>query len=273
MDLRFENLKRSYGDKTVLDLTSGHIADGRITGLIGPNGAGKSTFLNIVAGLDKPSEGRILYGCAGKDGSESSANPAAKDGSTIKDSSLTRDGSVIENGSESFTEELPRAQMTLLFQQPYLIHTTVEKNIAYPLKLRKVPKDQIKQRVTDLMAELGLTALAKQRGRLLSGGEMQKTAFARALAFHPELLLMDEPTSNIDAAATAEIERIIKKENSEEGMTMIFVGHNLAQIKRLCHEVIFLNQGKIVESGPTSEILINPQHPETQAFIEGRLLI
>jgi len=233
MNLRFENLKKAYGDKTVLDLACGSIEHGKITGLIGSNGAGKSTFLNIVAGLDKPTSGHIWYGS---------------------------------------TEELPRSQMTLLFQQPYLIHTTVEKNIAYPLKLRKLPKDQIAARVAELMAELGLTDLAKQRGRLLSGGEMQKVAFARALSFRPELLLMDEPTSNIDAATTAEIERIIKKENEEAGMTMIFVGHNLAQIKRLCHEVIFINQGKIVESGPTLEVLGNPQQPETKAFVEGRLL-
>ena len=243
MNLRFENLKRCYGDKTVLDLGQGQIKDSRITGVIGPNGAGKSTFLNIIAGLDKPSSGHMMYEHAGGD------------------------------GEPRFTEELPSEKVTLLFQQPYLIHTTVEKNIAYPLKLRKIPADHIRERVTKLMAELGLSDLAKQRGRLLSGGEMQKVAFARAFSFNPELLLMDEPTSNIDAATTAEIERIIKKENAEEGTTMVFVGHNLAQIKRLCDEVIFMNQGKIVESGPALELLGNPQEAETKAFVEGRLLV
>ena len=248
MNICYENLKRRYGNKTVLDLDCGLISHGRITGLIGPNGAGKSTLLNIIAGLDKPSEGRIMYG-------------------------LESEGENSHDENSRFTDVSPREKMTLLFQQPYLIHTTVEKNIAYPLKLRKVPTSLIKKRVSELMEELGLTGLARQRGWRLSGGEMQKAAFARALSFRPELLLMDEPTSNIDAATTAEIERIIKKENTEEGMTMVFVGHNLAQIKRLCDEVIFMNKGRIIESGPVLDILENPQEPETRAFVEGRLLI
>ena len=243
MNLRFEDLKRCHGDKTVLDVGCGEIKGGRITGLIGPNGAGKSTFLNIIAGLDRPSEGCMLYEIP------------------------------TTNGEMAFTEDLPRERMTLLFQQPYLIHTTVEKNIAYPLKLRRTPKEQMQARVAELMDELGLISLARQQGHRISGGEMQKTAFARALSFRPELLLMDEPTSNIDSASTAEIERIIKKENAEEGMTMVFVGHNLAQIKRLCDEVIFMDKGRIVERGLTSEVLGNPQMPETKAFIEGTLLL
>jgi len=163
--------------------------------------------------------------------------------------------------------------VTLLFLQLSLIHTTVELNLAYPLRLRKVPQDVTKARVAELMDELGLTPLARQKARDLSGGEMQKVAFARALSFRPELLLMDEPTSNIDMAATAEIERIIKKENAEEGMTMVIVGHNLAQIRRLCDEVIFMSQGRIVECGTAAEVLGRPQFPETKAFIEGRLLL
>ena len=248
MIIRYENLKRRYGSKTVLNLDCGQINHGKITGLIGPNGAGKSTLLNIIAGLDKPSEGQITYGFESENGSSRDENCR-------------------------FTDVIPREKMTLLFQQPYLIHTTVEKNIAYPLKLRKIPRSLIKDRVSELMEELGLTPLARQRGWRLSGGEMQKAAFARALSFRPELLLMDEPTSNIDTATTAEIERIIKKENAEEGMTMVFVGHNLAQIKRLCDEVIFMNRGKIIESGTVPEILENPREPETRAFVEGRLLI
>ena len=242
MNLRFENLKRRYGDKTVLDFEQGWITDGTITGLIGPNGAGKTTFLNIVAGLDKPSEGCVTYGYTA------------------------------ENGDPLFTETVPKEKVTLLFQHPYLIHTTVEKNLAYPLKLRKIPKAQIDTRVAELMHEMGLTSLAKQRGRRISGGEMQKVAFARALSFYPELLLMDEATSNLDSATTAEVERIIRRENREKGTTIVIVSHNLAQIKRLCDEVIFIDEGRIIESGSVFGVFDNPQKAETKAFFEDRLL-
>ena len=242
MNLRFENLKRCYGEKTALDFGQGWISGGKITGLIGPNGAGKTTFLNIVAGLDKPSAGCVTY------------------------------GHTTESGNQLFTEVVPKEKVTLLFQHPYLIHTTVEKNIAYPLKLRKIPKGQIETRVTELMCELGLTALAKQRARSISGGEMQKVAFARALSFYPELLLMDEATSNLDSATTAEVERIIRRENREKGTTIVIVSHNLAQIKRLCDEVIFIHEGRIIESGILPDVFEHPQKAETKVFLADRLL-
>ncbi|MDR3036892.1 MAG: ATP-binding cassette domain-containing protein [Coriobacteriales bacterium] len=242
MNLRFEDILRCYGERTVLDLGHGQIDDGKITGIIGPNGAGKSTFLNIIAGLDKPSSGRITYGYISTD------------------------------GHQLFSEDVPRSKMTLLFQQPYLLHTTVEKNIAYPLKLRKWPKEAIAKRTRELMEDTGLTPLAKQRGWRLSSDEMQKAAFARALSFRPELFLMDEPPSNIDSATTAEIEVLLKKANATDGMTVVLVSHDLTQIKRLCDQVIFLHHGRIIESGPVQALLASPQQPETQAFIEGRLL-
>jgi len=163
-------------------------------------------------------------------------------------------------------------RMTLLFQHPHLMHTTVEKNIAYPMRLRRIPKEQIDERIAELIEELGLGALAKQRGNSLSGGEMQKVAFARAFSFRPELVLMDEPTSNVDTATTADIEHIIKKENRESGMTMVFVSHSLAQVRRLCDEVVFMEQGRIIEAGPVAEVYSSPQNPKTREFLEDWML-
>jgi len=243
MKLQWERLTRTYGAKTVLDLGPGAIESGRITGIIGPNGAGKSTLLNIIAGLDAPDRGQIRYGSAG------------------------------ENGATRFYDEIPRERITLIFQQPYMLHTTVEKNIAYPLKLRKTPREEIKRRADELMKDLGLTPLAKQKARRLSGGEMQKTAFARALSFNPELLLLDEPTSNIDNATTADIEALLRRAKSGGGVTMIIVSHNLPQIRRLCDDVIFMNRGKIVESGPADEVITNPREKDTRTFMEGGLLL
>jgi tungstate transport system ATP-binding protein len=238
MKLRWERLTRAYGEKAVLDVGRGGIESGRITGIIGPNGAGKTTLLNIIAGLDKPDSGCVRYGAAGREGGEP-----------------------------------PRERVTLLFQQPYLLHTTVEKNIAYPLKLRKTPPETIKRRADELMKELGITALAKQQARRLSSGEMQKTALARALSFNPELLLMDEPTSNIDNATTADIEALLLRAKAAGGVTMVIVSHNLPQIRRLCDDVIFMNKGNIVETGSADVILTNPREPDTRVFIEGGLLI
>jgi len=242
MNLRWERLIRAYGEKVVLNLGPGEIASGRITGVIGPNGAGKTTLLNIIAGLDKPDSGHIRYGATG-------ANEKERYG------------------------EIPRERITLLFQQPYMLHTTVEKNIAYPLKLRKTPPAEIKRRTDELMKELGLAVLAKQQARRLSGGEMQKTAFARALSFNPELLLLDEPTSNIDNATIADIEALLRRAKSGGGVTMIIVSHNLPQIRRLCDDVIFINKGIIVEAGPADAILTNPRERDTRTFIEGGLLV
>ena len=243
MNLCWNRLTRVYGEKIVLDLGPGEIASGRITGVIGPNGAGKSTLLNIIAGLDKPNFGQVRYGDTGA------------------------------NRKERYCAGVPVERITLIFQQPYMLHTTVEKNIAYPLKLRKMPPAEIKRRVDELMNELGLTALAKQKARKLSGGEMQKTAFARALSFNPEVLLMDEPTSNIDNATIADIEALLRRAKTGGGVTMVIVSHNLPQIRRLCDDVIFMNKGIIVEAGQADAILANPREADTRTFIEGGLLV
>lgn len=230
-----ENLKKKYGEKTVLDADSIAIDSGSLCGIIGPNGAGKSTLMNIIAGLDQPTSGRVFY-------------------------------------DETQVADPPLSDMTLVFQTPYLLRTTVEKNIAYPLKLRGWGQEAIAARVTKLCEELGLSGLRNQKSWKLSGGETQKVALARALSFKPKLLLLDEPTANIDPGTTGEIERILKRINEEEGITVLIITHNLAQAKRLCKEIIFMNQGKIVEAGASDKILKEAESPLTRSFIAGELL-
>lgn len=236
MNIKIENLTKIYGDRTVLDIEDLFIEEGSLYGIIGPNGAGKSTLLNIIAGLDKQTEGRILYG-------------------------------------KSREVIIPRRDITMVFQRPYLMHTTTEKNIAYPLKLRGWKEKEIRERVNELMEDLGLTSLKKQRSWTLSAGETQKVALARALSFHPKLLLLDEPTANIDPATTGELERMLKIINKTEGTTILIITHNLAQAKRLCEKVIFLHNGKVVEAGDSDLLLKTPRNPLTQRFICGELLI
>lgn len=234
MKLFLENLTKEYEGRTVLDIASLRIEDGSLCGIIGPNGAGKSTLLNLIAGLMKPTSGSLQYG----DGSAS----------------------------------VPLRDMTLVFQTPYLLRTSVEKNIAYPLKLRGWDSDKIEARVSELAEDLGLNAFRKQKCWKLSGGETQKVALARALSFHPKLLLLDEPTANVDPATTAEIERMLKKINKTEGTTVIMITHNLAQAHRLCNEVIFMNCGKVVEYGAGENVLKSPEQELTKRFVAGELL-
>ncbi len=234
MDVRFTDLKKSYDGRLVLDLPDGGIRSGSRTALIGPNGAGKSTLLRILAGLESPDHGTIHY-----------------------------DGK----------QEASRQDITLVFQKPYLLSTTVENNIAYPMKLRGLPKAQIAERVDELLEELGLTAFKKQKSWKLSGGETQKVALARALSFHPRLLLLDEPTANIDPYTTAEIERMLLAISKKESITTVIVTHNLAQAKRLCDEVLMLHKGKAVEAGTSQEVLARPQNEITRQFVAGELIL
>lgn len=235
MRLYMEKLTKEYEGRKVLDIRELLIEDGALCGIIGPNGAGKSTLLNLIAGLMKPTAGSLLYG-------------------------------------EEMSALAPYRNMTMVFQTPYLIRTTVEKNIAYPLKLRGWDDAQIEKRVGELTEELGLTDFRKQKSLKLSGGETQKVALARALSFRPKLLLLDEPTANVDPSTTAEIERMLRKINEKDGTTVILITHNLVQARRLCNEVIFMDQGKVVEYGASERILREPEHELTKRFVAGELL-
>lgn len=235
MRVYMENLTKEYEGRKVLDTGTLLIEDGALCGIIGPNGAGKSTLLNLIAGLMKPTDGSLLYG-------------------------------------EELSASAPFKEMTMVFQAPYLIRTTVEKNIAYPLKLRGWDDAAIEARIRELTEELGLTDFRKQKSWNLSGGETQKVALARALSFRPKLLLLDEPTANVDPSTTAEIERMLRKINEKEGTTVILITHNLVQAKRVCKEVLFMDQGKVVEFGISETVLRDPKQELTKRFVAGELL-
>ncbi len=232
MNVTFEKLQKSYEGRKVLDIEKGIIKSGSRTAIIGPNGAGKSTLLKILSGLEQADVGIISY-----DG-----NP-----------------------------EFPQMSATMVFQKPYLISTTVEKNIAYPMKLRGFSDDEIEKRITELTEELGLASFRKQKTWKLSGGETQKVALARALSFKPELLLLDEPTANVDPYTTAEIEKMLIK--ASEYATIVIITHSLAQAKRLCDEAMMLHEGKIIEYGSCIKMLTEPESLETRKFVGGELLL
>ena len=234
MRIEIEKLKKAYQGVMVLDIERMTIKTGKITAIVGPNGAGKSTLLNLIGNLIQKDEGRILY-----------------------------------NGDE----KVPEKDLTLVFQEPYLIASTVKKNIAYPMKLRKFSKEAIEARIRELAEELNLEALLNKKANQLALGEVQKVALARALSFKPELLLLDEPCASIDPYTTSEIEKILRKMNHSGGTTMIMVTHNLAQARRLADEVILLKKGKLVECCGSEQFFTHPDNEETKKFVEGELLI
>lgn len=164
-------------------------------------------------------------------------------------------------------------EITLVFQKPYLLRTTVEKNIGYPLKLRGWERESIAARVLELAEDLGLSHLLHRKAWTLSAGETQKVALARSLSFRPALLLLDEPTSNLDPKTTAELEDMLRKTNQKEGTSILLITHNLAQARRISKHIIFLHKGEILERGPTKKVLAVPDHPMTKKFVEGELLV
>lgn len=235
MEIRIEGLIKHYHQKEVLNIPTLNIKSDTILGIIGPNGAGKSTLAKILAGVDAISSGLITY-----------------DGNTFNTDILQ--------------------QITMVFQKPYLFRTSVFNNIAYPLKIRKINKEAIHNEVNKVIEEMEISDISRQNAWTLSGGEAQKVALARALIFKPRLLLLDEPTANIDPSSIVTMERMISKAHSENNTTIIIVTHNIQQAKRLCTDVLFMNKGEAVEISDTSSILKNPANPITKQFLEGELV-
>lgn len=208
MNIVVKGLTKYYNEKKVLDIDSLDISKGKITGIVGPNGAGKSTLIRIISGLDKDYSGKVFY-----------------DGQKLNDK--------IYNN------------MTLVFQKPYLFRRSVYDNIAYPLKIRKSNKNVINDRVLKVIKNLEVDDLKDKRGDKLSGGESQKVSLARALVFNPDLILLDEPTSNIDPKSLEVMEREILNYSRDKNGTVIIITHNLDQAKRICDDTIYLEDGRV----------------------------
>ena len=234
MIIKIEKLKKSYNGVPVLDIQALNLPSGSITAIVGPTGAGKSTLLNLIGDLIEKDEGKIWY-----------------------------DGEI----------SVPLKKMTLVFQAPYLISTTVRENIAYPMKLRKMEQHVIDEKIQALSEELNLSHLLAKKANQLSLGESQKVALARAMSFEPELLMLDEPSASIDPYTTSEIEKILIKMNREKKITMLIVTHNLVQARRLADYVVLLNKGKVVECCDSQTFFQCPSEQATRKFIEGELLI
>ncbi len=236
---RLQGVTQRYGERVVLDLPQLEIAHGAIIAVVGPSGSGKSTLLRLLNFLERPTTGTITF----------------------------------RNHTTGDTGEVPlalRRQVTTVFQRPVLLNTTVMHNVAYGLQLRGVRDGH--HLAEAALADVGLTALASAHARTLSGGEMQRAALARAMVIQPQVLLLDEPTANLDPHNVALIERAILGMHQRQQTTAVLVTHNVFQARRLAQRVLFLLDGRVIESAPTDEFFASPRDPRTAAFIRGDMV-
>jgi tungstate transport system ATP-binding protein len=234
-----ESLKHSYGERQVLQIDQLKILRGEVLAVVGPSGAGKSTLMRLLNFLETPTTGTIHF-----------------------------QGTAFSAGQPI---PLPlRRQVTTVFQRPYLLNRSVTANVRYGLRLRG--KGDETDRVAVALEQVGLQAMARQRARLLSGGEAQRVALARALVINPDVLLLDEPTANLDPQNVAIIEDILTRLNQTQGVTLILVTHNIFQARRLAQRVMFLLDGRLVEIADTNTFFHNPLDSRTAAFVGGDMV-
>jgi tungstate transport system ATP-binding protein len=232
LPLRLENVGFDAGTRRILRGISLALDTGPRTVIVGPNGAGKSVLLRLCHGLLEPNSGRVIWN----------------------------------------TPEPPHSprRQAMVFQRPVLLRRSAVANIAYALKCSGVPEPARHVRARAVLSHVGLEAHADHPARVLSGGEQQRLALARAWALDPEVLFLDEPTASLDPGATHEIERIVNAMHAT-GTKIVMVTHNMGQARRMGDEVIFLHQGQLIERAPAERFFRSPATPEAAQFLEGEL--
>lgn len=230
IELSVDNLHLTYGDNPVLKGVSMELKRGEVVSLLGPSGSGKTTLLRAVAGLEKPTAGRITIG-----------------------------NNVVYDGS--LRSEIPAEERNLgLVFQSYALwpHKTVFDNVAYPLKLRKVASGEIKQRVQSVLEQLGLGHLGNRHPHQLSGGQQQRVAIGRALVYNPPVILLDEPLSNLDAKLREEARVFLRELIIKLGLSALMVTHDQNEAMAISDRILLLNNGVIEQQGTPQEMYGNP---------------
>jgi tungstate transport system ATP-binding protein len=207
---------------------------GKIIVFLGVNGAGKSTLMRILSGLENPDSGTILF------------------------------------NNQNIDAKALRQVSTLVFQKTIMFTMNVYDNLAYGLKIRKVPKEEIAKRIPEALQAVRLSGFEKRRAKKLSGGEQQRIALARAFLLDPNVLFLDEPTANLDPNSATIIEKaIIGKKSSQR--IIVMATHNLNQARRMADEIVHIHNGEIVEVAKTEDFFENPKNEITRKFINGEL--
>jgi len=232
LPLMLAGAKVRAGDTTILDVDLIFNA-GAPTILIGPNGSGKTTLLRVAMGLIPLDSGRVTWG--GRD-------------------------------------IAPPDRRAIVFQRPVMLRRSAAGNLRYALAAAGVPRGQHAARIAELLALVGLHALADRPARRLSGGEQQRLALARALARDPDLLLLDEPTASLDPAATKQIEDLVAA-IAARGVKVVMSTHDLGQARRLAGDIILMHRGRVMERASAQDFFTAPKTNEAHRFIAGELLV
>ena len=173
-------------------------------------------------------------------------------------------------GRVAWSGDHARRGQAMVFQRPVMLRRSALANVMYALALAGVPRAEREAQAREALDSVGLLSFAQRPARVLSGGEQQRLALARAWALHPEVLFLDEPTASLDPGATREIESVIKAFDAA-GTKIVMSTHNLGQARRLADEILFVHQGRLVERSPVDRFFAQPASPEAAAFIKGEL--
>ncbi|MFC0302542.1 amino acid ABC transporter ATP-binding protein [Virgibacillus soli] len=235
--IEVKNLRKNYGTLEVLNDISVSIKMQEVVCVIGASGSGKSTFLRCLNKLEEVSEGQVW----------------------INGQDITEDHAPINQ---------IRQEVGMVFQHFHLFpHMTVMENIMLaPMKARKTPREEARNKAVELLEKVGLRDKAESYPNDLSGGQKQRVAIARALAMNPEIMLFDEPTSALDPEMVGEVLHVMKQ-LAKEGMTMVVVTHEMGFAREVSDRVLFIDDGRIVEENKPNELFHNPQQERTRAFL------
>jgi tungstate transport system ATP-binding protein len=232
LPLVLEGVGFDAGGRTIVDRIDLVVDAGPRTVVLGPNGAGKSVLLRLCHGLLAPTRGRVRWAHA-------------------------------ERAGEA-------RRQAMVFQRPVLLRRSVLGNLLFALAVAHVPRRARETRARDALARVGLAGFGDRPARVLSGGEQQRLALARAWMLQPEVLFLDEPTANLDPGATREIETIVQSIHAS-GTKIVMVTHNLGQAQRLADEILFVDRGRIAERSAVDRFFVRPATPEADAFLKGEL--
>jgi len=234
--LELVDLSHSYGQRYVLQNINLSVDRGDVFALIGPTGAGKTTLLRITNLLEVPSEGEIYF-----------------------------DGTCIPRSGKQRLEI--RRRMSFIHQKPQVFNLNVYDNIACGLRWRGEKKHMIAEKVDHILEMVGLEGYENRNARTLSGGEAQRVALARSLVLEPEVLLLDEPTANLDPLSIVKIEQLISHVARQHNTTMIMATHDMSQGQKLADRIGVLLDGRIVQTGSATDIFHSPQNKEVANFV------
>jgi len=233
VSVALESLSKFFGEVKAVDNVSLNIKDKEFVTLLGPSGCGKTTTLRLIAGLEKPDVGNIYIG-------------------------------------EKLVNDLtPKDRNVAMVFQSYALypHMTVFDNIAFSLKLKKTPKNEISKRVKEVAGLLGIEELLNRKPKALSGGQRQRVALGRAMIREPDVFLMDEPLSNLDAKLRVQMRVELKKLQKDLGVTTVYVTHDQIEAMTMSDRIVLMNEGKMMQVGTSEQVYSNPANIWVAGFI------